>query len=327
MSTTEQSSHSRKRYYVPNTYIVQCHDMLIPEVWAQLGNLDLQFLRYISLGRDSSQYNYLTVFGKEFQDRVNGKLPLPGSSLSSGKTWIETAPMSFAGRGGGRGRGGRGRGGHRVQPPPTPPPTPAPTPTETESVGPPPPLGTDTADQQADSSSTSPKEVIVHVGNKTFTLRPFFVSTDFQNESLDGSSIVPHIVVMYPDAMNTTSAKLRDWLSRALDAFVHAGIIQSDSYNLVTQKLDPSHLKRKDTPNAFIRFKSSVPIESRNAVFSILRTALWFFSLRTDNFDVELIDVNVPAFNVTCRWKINRSSNRRAATSATAPVTANESME
>lgn len=281
---TETTQPQKKRFYVPNTYIIQCHDMLLPEIWAQLGSLDLQFLRLISLGQDSSRYNHLAVFGSEFQNRLKGK-------ASAVKTWTDVVGGGRGGRGG-RGRGGRGRGrAEEVA-----------APVVEEVVTP--PLPESPAPVVEDGT---PQEIVVQTAAKTFTLRPFFVSAEFESKTPEGYTIIPHIVVMYPKTMQTTSTKLKDWVSKALECFVSAGILQPDSYSLVTQVLDPSHLKRNDTPDAFIRFKSTVPVEARNAVYAILRRSLWYFSLRSDEYDLSVIQATIP-FQVACKWKISRNA-------------------
>ncbi len=77
----------RRKYWIPNTFMVQCRDMTLPEVWTELGPYGLQLLRGVKL-RGSDELDKrarLVVFEKDFLKKVRdrgGLLPTPLEAAS-----------------------------------------------------------------------------------------------------------------------------------------------------------------------------------------------------------------------------------------------------
>jgi len=299
--------------------------MILADIWAELGRYGLQFLRSIHLGPNSSHYNYLAVFSKGFTERVQRKeVPtIPLTKAVPGVAWAEAVTSGGRGRGG-RGRGcGRGRGrslkpGNDALPVDSPP---VEVPTKEEPIvvetpkNPPEPLPVeqDSPQPSPPTSSALPnvgeQEITLKgsVSGTSFTLRPFFVSTEFDFKTRSGVSIVPHIIVMYPRNQSVTSLQYKKWLEAAVQALVTADVLPVDCCRIITDVLDKEHLRRVETNNAFIQFKANVPHEARNAAYAILRHSLWFFSLPTDSFDPTVIQATSKASRVLCQWKIARN--------------------
>lgn len=317
-STTEEAPlpmaeprRTKKHNYVPNTYIVQCRNMIMADIWAELGCYGLQFLRTIHLGPNSSHYNYLMAFDAKFLENVHGKdiasgkvVPLPRDAMTRGvvpgRSWSKAVTA-------GRGRGGRGgdRKGKTTDRSSSSPEDVELVVKEEVLVAPEEPV---VVPQPEDTHG----EVVLKgvVSGTSFNLRPFFVSSDFDFKTRSGVLIVPHIIVMYPRNPSYSSALYRKWLESAVQSLVSAGILPPDSYRIITDVLDKHHLRRVETNNAFIQFKANVSHEARNAVYAILRHSLWFFSLSTDSFDPTLIETNTPC-RVMCQWKIARNVTTR----------------
>ncbi len=286
MSTPEvvlpPSSHStRKRNFVPNTYIIQCRNMILAEIWADLGRYGLQILHTIYLGPNSSHNNYLAVFEKDFLKKANHVISTTSSSRFSG------------------GRGGTLAAKKQAT-----------TPVAADDSSSPlaATVVVDESGKTTETTTTGGTEIVLkgNVSGSVFTLRPFFVSTEFDAKPRSGSSIVPHIIIMYPRNLLHSSTKCRKWLESAIQALVKADILQADSCRMITDVRDENHLRRIETNNAFIQFKETVPHSARNAVYAILRNSLWFFSLSTDSFDPVVIQATETPSRVMCQWKIAR---------------------
>jgi hypothetical protein len=131
-------------------------------------------------------------------------------------------------------------------------------------------------------------------------LKPFKVSRTmmYAPRTKSGMMVVPHLNVMLPTEKPVANfARCKEWLGKVLVLLDRASVIQGTCEMKLFQPNE-----RAGSPHNLsaiqLRFGDEVPMENRNAVYGILRSAVWFNSLvpgETGSASGELIK---------CFWRV-----------------------
>lgn len=141
-------------------------------------------------------------------------------------------------------------------------------------------------------------------------LRPFRVSADMEaNPEVPGMMTIPHLTIYHPprsDSIRKNSDsraleyvdKCHSWIKNVLKTLRVCGTLPADSACQVTlAEADTSRLSRGNLLSMQCRFQDGVSMSTRNAVYAVLRSSVWFQGLASD------ISSDTQQYLVRCWWR------------------------
>lgn len=141
-------------------------------------------------------------------------------------------------------------------------------------------------------------------------LRPFRVSADMEaNPEVPGMMTIPHLTIYHPprsDSIRKNSDsraleyvdKCHSWIKNVLKTLRVCGALPADSACQVTlAEADTSRLSRGNLLSMQCRFQDGVSMSTRNAVYAVLRSSVWFQGLASD------ISSDTQQYLVRCWWR------------------------